>query len=179
MERLTTDKPQNNSENALNLAYAKDKWVHIRGMDESFTDYIKKGCRRNGCNLSEMSDHEVCECVTECAFSNPECPVFLLFMVATQAAELRARLSTYEDTGLLPEEIKVLQEKAQREQECEYCDFSSGNCGEILDGEDDFFLITPDNSHEFYIATDGKGVFRETKIHFCPMCGRKLDGGDT
>lgn len=76
------------------------------------------------------------------------------------------------------EKVQAPQEKNQREQECEYCDFSSGSCGEILDGEDDFFLITPDNSHEFYIATDGKGVFRETKIHFCPMCGRKLDGGD-
>lgn len=172
MERLTTDKPQNNSENALNLAYAKDKWVHIRGMDESFTDYIKKGCRRNGCNLSEMSDHEVCECVTECAFSNPECPVFLLFMVATQAAELRARLSTYEDTGLLPEEIKVLQEQTQRGQKCEYCDFSSGSCRERIqyfDGTNAFLLV----------AIDGNGVFVEEKINFCPMCGRKLDGGDT
>lgn len=74
--------------------------------------------------------------------------------------------------------IKALKEKSQREQKCEYCDFSSGSCGAIFDGEDDFFLITPDNSHEFYIATDGKGVFRETKIHFCPMCGRKLHGGN-
>lgn len=92
---------------------------------------------------------------------------------------LMERLNDYENIGLDPEELKaLLQEKAQREQGCEYCDFSSGSCGEILDGEEDFFLITPDNSHEFYIATDGKGVFRETKIHFCPMCGRKLDGGD-
>lgn len=105
MERLTTDNPQNNAENALNLAYAKDGWVHIRGIDEPFTDYIKKECRRNGCNLSEMTVDEVCDCVTECAFTNPQCPIFLLYMIATQAAELRARLAAYEESGLAPEDI--------------------------------------------------------------------------
>lgn len=74
--------------------------------------------------------------------------------------------------------LRTRQEHAQREQGCEYCDFSSGGCGAILDGADSFFLMTSNNSYEFYIATDGKGVFRETKIKFCPMCGRKLVGGE-
>jgi len=57
---------------------------------------------------------------------------------------------------------------------CEYCDFSSGSCGALFNGADDFFLVTGDN--EFFIVTDGNGVFRETKIKFCPNCGRALEG---
>ena len=69
--------------------------------------------------------------------------------------------------------ISALQEKAEREKGCEYCDFSSGDVGALFDGEDEFFLVTGDN--EYFIATDGKGIFRETKIKFCPMCGRRLE----
>lgn len=94
-----------------------------------------------------------------------------------QFCAIKEELLAYRAIGA-PEELRtLLQEKAHREQGCEYCDFSSGSCGAIFDGEDDFFLVTPDNLHEFYIATDGQGVFRETQVKFCPICGRKLDGG--
>lgn len=104
MDRLTTDTPSSMTETLMNLAYAQDGWVHIRGMETSFLQYIENQCRRHGCDLSEMSEHELCETICDCAFSNHECPVFLLHSVATQAAELRAKLKQYEDAeeqGLL------------------------------------------------------------------------------
>lgn len=110
-ERLTTDNPQNMTDSMLNLAYAEDKWVHIRGMKEPFTDYIKSQCRKQGCDLEEMSDDELAESVMDCGFDHPECPIFLLHTVATQAAELRARLKHFED---LQEQGRLIEPPCRR-----------------------------------------------------------------
>lgn len=99
MNRLTTDNPQNNTENMLNLAYVKDRWVHIRGLQKPFMAYIREQCVSHGCNLSDGSDDELCETIFECGFSESHCPVFLLFTIATQAAELRTRLKEHEDAA--------------------------------------------------------------------------------
>ena len=120
MKRITTDTPQGNCETMLNFAYAEDGWVKIRGINGPFTSYIENQCRRNGCNLSEMSPQELNEAVWECAFSNPECPIFLLYIVSCQAAELRARLSDYEDSGFMPDKLKELQENQKKEEQSNY-----------------------------------------------------------
>lgn len=115
MNRLTTDTPKDNTETMLNMAYAENSWVKIRGMEKEFTSYLAEQCRRtNKCDLSDCDAMEICEAITECNFSNPHCPIFLLHTVAVQAAELRARLKEYEDTGLEPEEINGLCEMSRR-----------------------------------------------------------------
>ena len=111
MKKLITDNPQSNTETMLNYAYVEDKWVKIRGMEKPFMQYIREQCQHQGCNLSELDDMETAENVTDCAFSNPECPIFMLFTTATQAAELRGRLKEYENTGLTPQEAIDLKKK--------------------------------------------------------------------
>lgn len=114
MIRYTTDNPKTNVENMLNLAFAKDGLVNIRGMSESFMQYISNACRKYGCSFFDFNDEEIAETITECAFSNPYCPIFLLFTVSTQAAELRERLKRYEDSGFNPEEIKRIADAIER-----------------------------------------------------------------
>jgi len=68
--------------------------------------------------------------------------------------------------------IEVLQEKVEREKGCEYCDFSSGDTGGIINNVgDSFVMIKSENS--ISIATDDC-LFKMLKLSYCPMCGRKL-----
>ena len=97
MKRFTTDIPSNNTETMLNLAYVQNDYVEIRGMEESFIAYIRTQCKKHGCDLSNVNDDETCEAITTCSYPDSECPIFLLFMVATQAAETRERLKMYEN----------------------------------------------------------------------------------
>lgn len=99
MDRLTTDNPQNNLEIALNFAYAKDKKVYLRnigdyGKDVELGDYIAQ----NNMGICDFTQSDILNgsCV-DCCIEGTDCPFSFLFIVATQAAELRERLKEYED----------------------------------------------------------------------------------
>ncbi len=113
MYRLTTDKPKGELETFLNMAYVKDGWVAIREMEILFTDYLKQQCTAFGCDcrMDDVDPEDLFEVMCECSFTTPHCPVFLLYVIAFQAAELRGRLSKYEDSNLTPEEVSKLTQK--------------------------------------------------------------------
>lgn len=106
MNRLTTDNPQSNSEVAMNFAYAKDGEVYLRIPHNHCEDYE---LRDYLCNFLSNIDEEqniVFECSSDvimqrgcadCLIDGGECPLGVLFVAATQAAELRGRLKKYED----------------------------------------------------------------------------------
>lgn len=94
MERLTTDNPQNNLEVMMNYAFAENRRVVLRYADgEDNADlckYISDEAKKIGCDMSpgDVMGGGCMEC---------DCALSVLFSVATQAAELRARLKRYED----------------------------------------------------------------------------------
>lgn len=102
MKRLTTDNPQTKAEIKLNYAYADGGQIYLRyGEGEENIDlneYLagiadKKRCRPTAEEIRDGACLEGCDC-----------EVAILQTVATQAAELRARLREYEnaeETGLL------------------------------------------------------------------------------
>ncbi len=103
MQRMTTDTPQTNMEILANFAYAKDKEVHLTygdGMEDvTLADYIVDHAKSDfecAVNREDVINGDSC---WEC-----DCPLAVLNAVATQAAELRAKLKKYEDaeeSGLL------------------------------------------------------------------------------
>ena len=101
MNRLTTDTPHGNSERLLNLAYTKDRevWLRVDG-GRKLTDVTAEYAKQYGCveaNPEDIMDGACLDC---------DCPISLMYALAVQAAELRTRLSQYEDTGLTPEECE-------------------------------------------------------------------------
>lgn len=95
MKRLTTDNPKGNFETLMNLAYAKDKRVFLRGVyedggDMELYDFISLCVRDTGCGATarELEDGICEECYCEFGY---------LSWVCVQAAELRGRLKMYED----------------------------------------------------------------------------------
>lgn len=104
MKRLTTDNPQNNTETLLNYAYVKDRRAILRhGGGQAHVDlceYIAKQAKKAGCDLTadDVMEGSCMEC---------DCPLGILYTVATQAAETRERLKRYEDIGLDPEGIAM------------------------------------------------------------------------
>lgn len=96
MQRMTTDTPQTNMETLMNFAYAKDKEVHLTygdGMEDvTLADYIVDHAKSDfecAVNREDVINGDSC---WEC-----DCPLAVLNAVATQAAELRAKLKKYED----------------------------------------------------------------------------------
>lgn len=93
-KRLTTDDPTNNIQTLLNYAYAKDGRVFLRygngKEDIDLCEYVAETAAENYCNHTpdEIMDGACMEC---------DCPFAILYAVAIQAAELRARLKEYED----------------------------------------------------------------------------------
>lgn len=96
MDRLTNDVPITNFSQLMNFAYAKDGLVKLayanntRGAD--LCEYISEEAAKIGC-LCAYTPEDVMEgsCM-EC-----DCTLALLYIVATQAAELRGRLKMVED----------------------------------------------------------------------------------
>jgi hypothetical protein len=69
--------------------------------------------------------------------------------------------------------LSALRARQERENGCEYCDFSSGATGACIGNVgDSFILIQSENGVS--IATDD-AHFKMLNITFCPMCGRKLE----
>ncbi len=102
-KRLTTDSPNGNFETMMNYAYAKDNRVILRygdgEEDIDLCEYIAKEAKEIGCNLS--SDDIMEGSCIEC-----DCPLAILYVVATQAAELRGRLKEIEDKNEIKSEEK-------------------------------------------------------------------------
>lgn len=95
MTRLTTDNPMTNQANLLNLAYAgEDHRVKLRIREEGadLCEYIVEAARNEHGWCGVTPDEVMAGGCLEC-----DCPYGTLSAVATQAAELRARLKAIED----------------------------------------------------------------------------------
>ena len=94
MGRLTTDNPTTNTEALLNFARARDGRVilaHVNGLEDmDLCEYVADLAKKQGCNLTP-------EAVMDGACLACDCELSVLYTVAVQAAELRARLKAYED----------------------------------------------------------------------------------
>lgn len=95
MDRLTTDNPMTNVATMLNMAYAgEDHRVKLRIREDGadLCEYISEEARleHGGCGVT--ADAVMEGCCMEC-----DCSLGTLSAVATQAAELRARLKAIED----------------------------------------------------------------------------------
>lgn len=117
MNRLTTDTPHGNFETMMNFAYAKNGEVWLRGADDGKDDelcaYIaKRAFYLELCGITNKDD-----VIEACGAADCFCELGALFAAATQAAELRARLAAYENTGLEPEQCAKY---AQAEKEGRY-----------------------------------------------------------
>ena len=117
MKRLTTDTPHGNFETMMNFAYAKNGEVWLRGADDGkdaeLCAYIaKRAFYLDLCEITNKGD-----VIEACGAADCFCAFGALFAAATQAAELRARLAAYEDTGLEPEQCAKY---AQAEKEGRY-----------------------------------------------------------
>ena len=84
---------------------------------------------------------------------------------------IKRRLGKYEDTGLTPEEIMVMQkEKLERDKGCEYCCGKHYTERKSIDDKNIEVLIDTDNTLYVY----ANSLMVNPKINYCPMCGRKL-----
>lgn len=108
MKRLTTDKPEGNVENSLNLFYIKDHWTWVRGYgsangdeDISLSDLVRMMTK------AIVPDAELPKSDDDLSFVMPEWLMFepdtaegiiaLLYNAGWAFAELRQRLARYED----------------------------------------------------------------------------------
>lgn len=116
MKRLTTDNPKDNIENALNLFYGKDGWTWVRGggpapdyADISLCDFVRMLVKANipDAELPE-DDDDLSDLMCDWLIDEPDSAegiISLLYTAGWAFAELRHRLSAYEDTRLEPEEV--------------------------------------------------------------------------
>lgn len=107
MNRFTTDTPNGNFETMINFAYAKNGEVWLRGADDGkdaeLCAYIaKRAFHLELCGITNKDD-----VIEACGAADCFCELGALLAAATQAAELRARLAAYEDTGLDPDEAEA------------------------------------------------------------------------
>lgn len=141
MERLTTDNPKGNFQMMMNLAYAKDGEVWLRGGkdgDAKLFDVLTKFCSDFCDPPTENFAEAYAEAYTDClAGYDDVCAIALLFAVATQAAEMRGRLQDYEYTGLTPEDINLMRKCA--EEDCGSCDIA--HVHDLLAAEKDGRLL--------------------------------------
>ncbi len=122
MERLTTDAPANNLQTALNLFYAKDGEVWVRGggpapkyLDVTLNAYIRAAVKNLATEpelFDDLLDEKLAEVMTDWAMDanlSREGLLGVLYTAGWVCAELRARLKAYEDTGLMPEQVVGMQ----------------------------------------------------------------------
>lgn len=118
MKRLTTDNPKDNIENALNLFYAKDGWTWVRGggpapdyADMSLCDFVRMLVKANipDAELPE-DDDALSDLMHEWLIDDPDSAegiISLLYTAGWAFAELRHRLSLWENTGLNLEHLQA------------------------------------------------------------------------
>ena len=125
MKRLTTDRPQDNVENTLNLFYIKDKETWIRGggpapeyRDVTLDDFMRRMIKEKHLDVKVPEDWQEFSCMmAEWLMDDPESETGLLALVYAAAwgfAEIRERLKRYEDTGAMPDVLEELLEGLTR-----------------------------------------------------------------
>jgi len=102
MKRLTTDNPHSNLDTMLNYAFSEGGWAHILNDGERvgpvlLTEWARRQCALRGCDDLPTDPEGIDQCISDCAFGNPSCPVFLAYTFAVQACHLRDRLKQIED----------------------------------------------------------------------------------
>lgn len=116
--RFTTDKPEGNLQNALNLFYIQDHQAYVRGggpepdfKDVSLYDFIRRIIKTHDLDIPAADDEELSEAAYERLFDGTdtmEGVVALLYTAAWAFAEIRGKLASYEDAGLTPKEVKEM-----------------------------------------------------------------------
>lgn len=124
MKRLTTDRPQDNVENTLNLFYVKDKETWIRGggpapqyKDVTLDDFMRRQIKAR-LPIDAPEDWQEFSCMmAEWLMDDPESEtgmMALMYAAAWGFAEIRERLKRYEDTGAMPDVLEELLEGMTR-----------------------------------------------------------------
>lgn len=117
MNRMTSDNAweMNMHQLALNQVYVgKDGWAQYREYPEQergVCDLIRAAAETLGVELPILSDDDLSELLVDFlqyGEAEPEGVLAILYRALWAMAEVRARLSCYEDTGLEPDEIKTL-----------------------------------------------------------------------
>jgi hypothetical protein len=151
--RLTTNTPQGNLEQSLNLFYAKDGKTWVRGYGENGTDIalldlIRKIVRRHtkyAAFPETMSDSDISFTMAEWLVDGTdsiEGVLALLYQAAWVCAELREHLKQFED---------------------------------VAHGR---WIPIPEYENKRCSAC--RTVFSEFTLgHYCPNCGARMDGGDS
>lgn len=125
MKRLTTDRPQDNVENTLNLFYIRNKETWIRGggpapqyRDVSLDDFMRRMIKEKHVDEKVPERwNEFSEMMAEWLMDEPESETGMLALVYAAAwgfAEIRERLKRYEDTGAMPDVLEELLEGLTR-----------------------------------------------------------------
>ena len=117
MKRLTTDNAfeMDMVQLAFNQVYIKDGWTWYRnGPDDELSacDLIRSAAETLGAEPTPLNDEELSDLLTDWLYygvDEVEGVLGVLYRALWAMAEIRARLSRYEDTGLMPEEIAELQ----------------------------------------------------------------------
>lgn len=103
MDRLTNDHPTGNFETMLNYVFGQNGQAYLRsdGVSEQpvlLTSWIRKQCIAHGCDeLPDGTPEEIDQMICDCAFSYPDCSIFLTYVLACQAVHMRDRLKMIED----------------------------------------------------------------------------------
>ena len=118
MKRLTTDRPQDNVENTLNLFYIKDKETWIRGggpapeyRDVTLDDFMRRQIKARLPIDAPEDWQEFSAMMAEWLMDDPESETGMLALMYAAAwgfAEIRERLKRYEDTGAMPDVLEEL-----------------------------------------------------------------------
>ena len=125
MKRLTTDRPQDNVENTLNLFYIRNKETWIRGggsapqyKDVTLDDFMRRMIKERHVDVKAPEDWQGFSCMmAEWLMDDPESETGMLALVYAAAwgfAEIRERLKRYEDTGAMPDVLEELLEGLTR-----------------------------------------------------------------
>lgn len=118
MERLTTDNPNTNLQSILNLFYVKDHETYVRGggpapdfEDISLNDFARRIAEKYHLDIPE-SDEDLPDTMLWDLIEGIDTMDGLLALIYNAGwafAEIRHRLSKYEDTGLTPDEVVKMQ----------------------------------------------------------------------
>lgn len=124
MKRLTTDRPEDNVQNTLNLFYIKDRETWIRGggpapqyKDVSLDDFMRRQIKARLPIDAPEDWKEFSSMMAEWLMDDPESETGMLALVYAAAwgfAEIRERLKRYEDTGAMPDVLEELLEGLTR-----------------------------------------------------------------
>ena len=124
MKRLTTDRPEGNVENTLNLFYIKDRETWIRGggpapeyRDVTLDDFMRRQIKARLPIDAPEDWKEFSAMMEEWLMDDPESETGMLALVYAAAwgfAEIRERLKRYEDTGAMPDVLEELLEGLTR-----------------------------------------------------------------